>query len=426
MPTPATTSRSTPPATSACGCRSNRAPSRLRGSDRALAVTAGDLVVRNIGRLTTWHGPVVANAALVARNGRVAWTGRDADLPVQDTDIDEIDAGGAAVLPGFVDCHTHLVWAGSRRDDFRARLDGGLYSPGGIAYTVAATRAASYDDLRALAQSRTDRALAYGTTTIEVKSGYGLTMGDELRLLDVAAALTGPHVTTTYLGAHVVPDGRDRADYVDEVLQTIPEAPRRGAQWCDVFCDEGAFTVDEARQLLTAARGASLGLRMHAEQLSHTGAALLAAELGCASADHLDHITAGDARALAGAGVVAALVPVCSLYTRTQRYDHAQVLRDAGCVLAVATDCNPGSAWSESMPYATQLACLAMGLDVETVLRAATLGGAAALRRDDVGHLGTGARADPVVVDGEHEVDLLAHLGVNGINRTVVDGVSIG
>jgi len=259
-----------------------------------------------------------------------------------------------------------------------------------------------------------------------VKSGYGLTMSDELRLLDVAASLTGPHVTTTYLGAHVVPDGRDRGDYVDEVLQTIPEARLRGAQWCDVFCDEGAFTVDEARQVLTTARDAGFGLRMHAEQLSHTGAALLAAELGCASADHLDHVTTDDARALAGAGTVAVLVPVCSLYTRTQRYDHARVLRDAGCTLAVATDCNPGSAWSESMPYAMQLACLAMGLDPETVLRAGTLGGAAALRRDDVGHLGVGARADLVVVDGDHEVDLLAHLGVNGINRTVVDGVSIG
>jgi imidazolonepropionase len=348
------------------------------------------------------------------------------DLAVQDNDMEELDAGGAAVLPGFVDCHTHLVWAGSRRDDFRARLDAAGYSPGGIASTVAATRAASYDELRALAQSRADRARAQGTTTIEVKSGYGLTMSDELRLLDVAASLTGPHVTTTYLGAHVVPDGRDRGDYVDEVLQTIPEARWRGAQWCDVFCDEGAFTVDEARQVLATARDAGFGLRMHAEQLSHTGAALLAAELGCASADHLDHVTTDDARALAGAGTVAVLVPVCSLYTRTQRYDHARVLRDAGCTLAVATDCNPGSAWSESMPYAMQLACLAMGLDPETVLRAGTLGGAAALRRDDVGHLGVGARADLVVVDGDHEVDLLAHLGVNGINRTVVDGVSIG
>jgi imidazolonepropionase len=291
---------------------------------------------------------------------------------------------------------------------------------------VAATRAASYDELRALAQRRADRAVAHGTTTIEVKSGYGLTLDDELRLLDVAASLTGPRVTTTYLGAHVVPADRDRSDYLDELLQTIPEVSARGAQWCDVFCDEGAFSVDEARRILVAARDAGLGLRMHAEQLSHTGAAMLAAELGCASADHLDHVTRADAEALAAADVVAVLVPVCSLYTRSRRYDHAQVLRDAGCTLAVATDCNPGTAWSESMPYAMQLACLAMGLDAETVLRAATLGGATALRRDDVGHLGIGARADLAVVDGEHEVDLLAHLGVNGINRTVVDGVSIG
>jgi imidazolonepropionase len=386
----------------------------------------GDLVVRNIGRLTTWHGPVITDAALVARDGRVAWTGRAADLPGYDGDVEELDAGGAAVLPGLVDCHTHLVWAGSRRDDFRARLDGGGYSPGGIASTVAATRAASYDELRASAQRRVDLAVAQGTTTIEVKSGYGLTIDDELRLLDVAASLTGPRVTTTYLGAHVVPGGRDRSDYVDEVVQTIPEVSARGAQWCDVFCDEGAFSVDEARLVLTAARAAGLGLRMHAEQLSHTGAAQLAAELRCASADHLDHVTPDDAKALADAGVAAVLVPVCSLYTRTQRYDHARLLRDAGCTLAVATDCNPGTAWSESMPYAMQLACLAMGLDAVTVLRAATLGGAAGLRRDDVGHLGVGARADLVVVDGEHEVDLLAHLGANGINRTVVDGVSIG
>lgn len=389
-------------------------------------MTPGDLVVRNIGRLTTWHGPVVTDAALVARAGRVAWTGRASDLTALPDDLPELDAGGAAVLPGLVDCHTHLVWAGSRRDDFCARLGGGGYSPGGITSTVTATRAASYDELRALAQARADHAAVHGTTTIEVKSGYGLTVDDELRLLDVAASLTGPRVTTTYLGAHVVPTGRDRSDYVDEVVQTLPDARARGAQWCDVFCDEGAFTVDEARLILTAAAAAGFGLRMHAEQLSHTGAARLAAELRCASADHLDHVTPDDAHALAVAGVTAVLVPVCSLYTRSGRYDHAQVLRNAGTTLAIATDCNPGTAWSESMPFAMQLACLAMGLEPDTVLRAATLGGAAALRRDDVGHLGVGAAADLVVVDGEHEADLLAHLGVNGINRTVVGGVSIG
>lgn len=386
----------------------------------------GSLLVRNIGRLTTWHEPVLTDAALLARDGRVVWTGSDRDVPSDAGDVPTLDAGGAAVLPGFVDCHTHLVWAGSRRVDFRARLEGGGYAPGGIASTVTATREASYDDLRALAQSRVDRAVAAGTTTIEVKTGYGLTPDDEMRLLDVAGALIGPRVTTTYLGAHVVPSGRDRHEYVDEVVQTLPYASARGAEWCDVFCDDGAFTVDEARRILVAARAVGLGLRVHAEQLSHSGAALLAAELGCASADHLDHVTEADAAALAAAGVVAVLVPVCSLYTRSGRWDHARVLRAAGAPLAVATDCNPGSAWCESMPYAMQLACLAMGLPPETVLRAGTLGGAAALGRDDLGHLGVGAKADLVVLDGEHELDLLAHLGAIGIIHTVVDGVSVG
>jgi imidazolonepropionase len=291
---------------------------------------------------------------------------------------------------------------------------------------VAATRAASAAELQALAQTRLDRALATGTTTVEVKSGYGLTRADELRLLDVASSLRGPEVVATYLGAHVVPAGRGRAAYVDEVVAALPGAAAHGARWCDVFCDDGAFTVDETRRILTAARSAGMGLRMHAEQLARTGAAQLAAELGCASADHLDHVDAADAKALAAAGVVAVLVPVCSLYSRSQRWSHAALLRDAGCTLAVATDCNPGSAWCESMPYAMQLACLAMGLPAEVVLRAATLGGAAALRRTDVGHLGVGARADLVVVDGDHEVDLIAHLGGMGVRRTVVAGTPFG
>jgi imidazolonepropionase len=330
------------------------------------------------------------------------------------------------VLPGFVDCHTHSVWAGSRRDDVVGRLAGASYSPGGIASTIHATRGASTEELRALAQRRVDTALAHGTTTMEIKSGYGLSPDDELRLLDVAGSLTGPAVTTTYLGAHVVGPGRERDDYVAEVVAQLPAAVEHGASWCDVFCDEGAFTVAEARSILTAARDAGLGLRMHAEQLSHTGAALLAAELGCASADHLDHVTAADARALAGAGVVAVLVPVTSLYTRSNRWSHAQTLRDAGCALAVATDCNPGTAWCESMPYAVQLACLGMGLAVDEGLRAATLGGAAALRRGDIGHLDVGARGNLVVLASEHEADLVAHLGVNPVTATVVGGAVTG
>lgn len=380
-----------------------------------------DLVVRRIGRLTTWAQPVLPDAALVIRDGRVEWFGPDRELNVTG-ELPELDAGGAAVLPGFVDSHTHAVWAGSRRDDFVGRLSGASYSPAGIHSTVAATRAASYDELRALAQRRIATMVSNGTTTVEVKSGYGLTVDDELKLLDVAAALHGPSVTTTYLGAHVVPRDRGRDDYVDEVVQTLPEARSRGATWCDVFCDEGAFTLDEARLILTEARAHGFGLRIHAEQMTRTGAAALAAELGCASADHLDHVSPDDARAMATAGVVAVLVPVASLYTRSGRWDHATTLRETGCTLAVATDCNPGTSWCESLPYAMQLACLEMGLPVETVLRAATLGGAQALRRDDIGHLGLGARGDLVVLDAAHEADLLAHLGVNGISRTIVGG----
>jgi imidazolonepropionase len=381
-----------------------------------------DLVVRRVGRLTTWAQPRLTDAALVIRGGLVDWVGAEADLPTGLGDLPELDAAGAAVIPGFVDCHTHSVWAGSRRDDVVGRLAGASYTAGGIASTVNATRAASTPELIDLAQQRIDTALGLGTTTIEVKSGYGLTPADELRLLDVAATLTGPTVTTTYLGAHVVAPGRDRHDYVAEVVGQLPAAAEHGASWCDVFCDDGAFTVTETRSILTAARAAGLGLRMHAEQLSHTGAALLAAELGCASADHLDHVTSADAQALATAGVVAVLVPVTSLYTRSGRWSHAQTLRDAGCTLAVATDCNPGTAWCESMPYAVQLACLGMGLEVDEALRAATLGGAAALRRMDIGRLAVGARGDLVVLGSDHEADLVAHLGTAPTAATVVGG----
>ncbi|HET6816096.1 MAG TPA: imidazolonepropionase [Mycobacteriales bacterium] len=388
-----------------------------------------DLVVRHIGRLTTWHAPVVPDAAVVVREGRVAWTGADTDLPAGLDDLPELDADGAAVLPGFVDCHTHAVWAGSRREDFAGRLSGDGYRPGGIATTVAATRAASYDVLLDDAVARVRTMQSHGTTTVEMKSGYGLTPDDECRLLDVIrdVAATQPiAVEPTFLGAHVVPPEADRTSYVDEVVESIPAAQAHGASWCDVFCDEGAFTVDESRRILTAAQAHGLGLRIHAEQIAHTGAAELAAELHCASADHLEHVDEAGARALAAAGVVAVLVPVVSLYTRSGDWAHAATLRAAGCEIAIATDCNPGSAWCESMPYAVQLACLAMGLPVEEALRAATLGGAKALRLPDAGHLGVGARGDLVLLDAEHEVDLVAHLGVNPVARTVVAGRPIG
>jgi imidazolonepropionase len=384
-----------------------------------------NLVVRHIGRLTTWAGPRVSDAAVVVSDGHVTWVGADSDLPAGLGDREELDADGRAAIPGFVDCHTHAVWAGSRRDDVAGRLSGGGYTPAGITSTVEATRAATYDELLSAAAMRLTAMRDSGTTTVEIKSGYGLTTMDETRLLTVArdaAAGVGLTGTTTYLGAHVVPDGRDREEYVASVIADVALAAEVGAEWCDVFCDEGAFTADEARRILTAAGEQGLGTRIHAEQLTNSGGARLAAELGCASADHLDHVTAADAAAMAAAGVVGVLVPVASLYTRSQRWSHAAVLRDAGVTLAVATDCNPGTAWCESMPYAVQLACLGMGLTIDDALRAATLGGATALRRTDIGRIDVGARGDLAVLASDHEADLVAHLGARAVWSTVVGG----
>jgi imidazolonepropionase len=383
-----------------------------------------NLTVRGIRRLLTMTAPAEADAAIVIRDGRVTWTGPASALPADAPD-EVLDAGGACVVPGFVDAHTHLVYAGVRREEFVARLAGQRYDGGGIRTTVAATRAATTAELVDLAAARAAEAVRNGTTTMEVKTGYGLTPDEELRLLDVIAGLgerTPLRLEPTYLGAHVVPEGRDRADYVEEVVATLPAAAARGARWCDVFCDEGVFTVADARTILTAAREHGLGLRIHAEEIAPTGAAALAAELGCASADHLEHVTPEDAHALAAAGVTAVLLPTVTLSLRSQAWGHAAVLREAGVELALATDCNPGTSWCESMPYAIQLACLAMGLSVDEAFRAATLGAAHSLRRDDVGHLGLGAWGDLAVLDAEHEADVVAHLGGRAVRQTVIGG----
>jgi imidazolonepropionase len=386
-----------------------------------------DLTVRHAGRLLTMTGEPLVDAAVVISGGRVAWTGADRELP-DSAPEQQLDAGGACVVPGFVDAHTHLLFAGVRRDEFVARLAGRPYDGGGIRTTVEATAAATDEELLDLAAGRAAAALAAGTTTMEVKSGYGLTVESELRLLRLIGELarrTPIRLEATYLGAHVVPAGRDRGDYVDEVVATMPRAAAAGARWADVFCDRGVFTVAEARRILTAARDEGLGLRLHAEEIDRTGAAALAAELGAASADHLEHVTAEDARAMAAAGVVGVLLPTVTLSLRSQAWGHAAVLRDAGVELALATDCNPGTSWCESMPYAIQLACLAMGLSVDEAFRAATLGAARSLRRHDVGHLGPGAYGDLAVLDAEHEADLVAHLGARPVRATVVGGVAV-
>ena len=397
-------------------------------AETAIQAPSGDLVVRRIGRLLTMSGEPVPDAAVVVRAGAVAWVGPDAELPAAGTDAAELDAAGACVTPGFVDAHTHLVYAGVRRDEFVARLAGVPYDGGGIRTTVEATRAASDEQLLGLARGRAVAALGDGTTTMEIKSGYGLEPAHELRLLQIARQVgetTPLRVETTYLGAHVVPAGRDRDDYVAEVVATLPGAAAAGARWCDVFCDRGVFTIEETRRILEAARHNGLGLRLHAEEIARTGAAGLAAELGCASADHLEHVSDEDARAMAGAGVVGVLLPTVTLSLRSGAWGHAARLRDAGVELALATDCNPGTSWCESMPYAIQLAALAMGLSVDEAFRAATAGGASALRRTDVGRVAVGTHGDLVVLDAEHEADVVAHLGARAVRTTIAGGVVV-
>ncbi len=369
-------------------------------------------------------GEVLESAAVRVQNGAIAWVGQDRDIP-PGPESPELDAEGRVVVPGFVDPHTHLVWAGTRREEFVARLAGESYDGGGITTTVAATRAASDDVLFDLAAERGRRMIENGTTTVEIKTGYGLTPEHELRCLDVIARLGAElpwNVEGTYLGAHVVPDGRDRSEYVDEVVATVPAAAARGAQWVDVFCDEGIFTLDDTRRIFRAAADAGLGTRLHAEEIANTGAADLAAELGCASADHLEHVSAEGARALASAGVVGVLLPTVTLSLRTFAFGQYAVLRDAGVPLALSTDCNPGTSWCESMPYVVQLACLVYGMPVQEALWSATRGGAAALRRTDVGRVDVGTRADLAVLDTEHEADLVAHLGAPANGATVLGG----
>jgi imidazolonepropionase len=374
---------------------------------------------------------VIERAAIVIADGTIAWLGPERDLPTaqksagMSVDRPELDAGGRVVTPGFVDPHTHLVWAGTRREEFVARLAGQSYDGGGINTTVAATRAASDEQLFELAVARGRRMLDHGTTTVEIKTGYGLTPHDELRCLDVIARLGRElpwHVEATYLGAHVVPDGRARSDYVAEVIATIPDATRHGANWVDVFCDVGVFSIDETRRIIEAGQAAGLGARLHAEEIGHTGAAELAAQLGCASADHLEHVTPKGAAAMASAGVVGVLLPTVTLSLRTFAFSQYDLLRDAGVPLALSTDCNPGTSWCESMPYVIQLACLVYGMPIGEALWAATRGGAAALRLTDVGGLDVGRRADLAVLDVDHEADLVAHLGAAGTWRTVVGG----
>jgi imidazolonepropionase len=335
------------------------------------------------------------------------WTGASSKAPTTDN---RVDAAGRALLPGFVDSHAHLLFAGDRSGEFAARMSGRPYSAGGIGTTVAATRAAGDAELAGNLRHYLAEALRQGTTLVETKSGYGLTVRDEARALRIAAEQTSE---TTYLGAHVVPPeyAADPAGYVDLVTGPMLDACAPHARWIDVFCEQGAFDEDQARAVLEAGRARGLTPRVHANQLGPGPGVRLAVELGAASADHCTHLTAADIDALASGGTVATLLPGAEFSTRAA-YPDARRLLDAGVTVALSTDCNPGSSFTSSMPFCVALAVRDMGMTPDEAVRAATSGGARALRRSDVGTVVPGARADLQLLDAPSHVYLAYRPGV--------------
>ncbi|MGN5632065.1 imidazolonepropionase [Streptomyces sp. AC154] len=350
---------------------------------------------------------LIQDAAVVIEGDRVVWTGESSKAPATDN---AVDAGGRAVIPGFVDSHSHLLFAGDRTQEFNARMSGRAYSAGGIRTTVAATRAATDDELDANVARYLAEALRQGTTTFETKSGYGLTVEDEARALRIAVRHTEE---VTFLGAHIVsPDyADDPAGYVDLVTGPMLDACAPYARWIDVFCERGAFDGDQARAVLTAGLAKGLHPRVHANQLGHGPGVQLAVELDAASADHCTHLTDADIDALAQSATVATLLPGAEFSTRAAWPDARRVL-DAGATVALSTDCNPGSSFTSSMPFCVALAVRDMGMTPDEALWSATAGGAAALRRTDIGRLAPGARADLVVLDAPSHVHLAYRPGV--------------
>ncbi|MFE2984893.1 imidazolonepropionase [Streptomyces sp. NPDC059262] len=371
-------------------------------------------LITNIGALVTNDATrgagalgLITDAALVIDGTDVAWVGPRAEAPAADRSF---DAQGRAAIPGFVDSHSHLVFAGDRTAEFNARMSGRAYSAGGIRTTVEATRAAPDSALHATVGRHVSEALRQGTTTVEIKSGYGLTVEHEARSLAVAAAHTDE---VTFLGAHVVPAefADDPAGYVGLVTGPMLDACAPLARWADVFCEHGAFDADQARAILRAASARGLLPRMHANQLSHGPGVQLAVELGAASADHCTHLTDSDVDALAHGDTVATLLPGAEFSTRAT-YPDARRLLDAGATVALSPDCNPGSSFTSSMAFCVALAVREMGMTPDEALWSATAGGARALRRDDVGTLSPGARADLVLLDAPSHVHLAYRPGV--------------
>lgn len=375
-------------------------------------------LVTNIGELVTCDGTGEGGAglrsdmALVVVDRRVAWVGEAAAAPAADS---LIDVEGRCVTPGFVDSHAHLVFAGDRSEEFAARMAGQAYDGGGIGVSVEATRAADDDWLRAALAARVAEMRAQGTSTVEVKSGYGLTVADEERALRLAAEVTDE---VTYLGAHVVPTEmrEDRGAYVSLVTGEMLAACAPHARWIDVFCEPHsphAFTGEESREVLLAGRAAGLGLRVHGNQLGHGPGVQLACELEAASVDHCTYLSVADVDALAGAAATttATLLPGVEFSTRSP-YPDARALLDAGVSVALASDCNPGTCYSSSIPFVIALAVREMGMTPSEAVVAATRGGARALHRDDIGRIEVGACADLTVLEAPNHLHLSYRAGV--------------
>ncbi|YAL83018.1 imidazolonepropionase [Dermacoccaceae bacterium W4C1] len=351
-----------------------------------------------------------ADAAIVHDGESILWVGDAAAAPEAD---ERVELGGRTVIPGFVDSHSHLVFAGDRSAEFTARMTGQRYDGGGISVSMAATRAATDEQLREAISARVAEMRSQGTTTVEIKSGYGLTVADEARALRIASEFTDE---TTFLGGHVVPPEMhtDRAGYVDLVCGEMLQAALPYARWVDVFCEPHsayAFTEEESRQILTAGRDAGLDVRVHANQLGHGPGVQLAVELGAASVDHCTYLDEADLEALVGSETVATLLPGVEFSTRSP-YPNARKLLDSGAAVALATDCNPGTCFSTSMPTVIGLAVREMGMSPQEALRAATLGAAKALRRRDIGRIEPGMRADLAVLDAPTHVHLAYRFGV--------------
>ncbi|HZC07488.1 MAG TPA: imidazolonepropionase [Ktedonobacterales bacterium] len=407
-----------------------------------------DWLLTGVSRLVTLESDdptnplgVIEQGAVAALDGRIVWVGPE-ELASAVIAIDGIapsamvDAGGRAVLPGFVDAHTHFVFAGDRAEEFHLRHAGVGYEElarqgRGILSTVRATRAASFDELRALGEARLRSFATYGTTTVEGKTGYGLDLATERRILDVMESLAKepglPRIVPTFLGAHTLPpEGRGspeaRAAYVDAVCDEMLPAFTGHARFCDVFCESSAFTVEESRRVLERARNLGYALKLHANQLGPSGGAALAAELGAVSADHLDYASDEELDALRAADVTGVLLPGCS-FTLSAPYPSARRLLDRGLNVALATDFNPGTSYSESMLMMIALAVSAMGMTLAEAVRAATLGGAGALAlADEVGSLAPGKRCDLIVLRGADERELAYHFGVNLVAETYISG----